>query len=238
MTAIVRAKIGILFSAMVLVVAIVAMFLTNGSLGWFASNRQVGSNGFQITAISNAATLEATLESYPVISITEASGVITYTPNYSVQSTALPRYDPADVAYSEYKKALMLKLTVTAVTDPGNYDFIVHRKTGSTLTAAVNNYFSNATRITPVALVTGESDTFTRASSAAYTALTSFATGNQGATETDATIAEDLPVTQGATFYYVIEYNSDFMDYLTRYYATHEMVQEITYQNDIYFTLE
>lgn len=102
------ARCRLVCSAVLLAVAVTAALGAATSYSWLSENRR-GDAGIHHENIEPPdGGLIATLHSYPVTAI--AAGVYTY--DTSTESAMLPQYDTEGISYSQYEKALVIKLTV------------------------------------------------------------------------------------------------------------------------------
>lgn len=219
-----RELINLCVTAAVLIFSLIAMTSLCVSFSWFANSTTVTAGGFYVSATDNEIT--ATLACYPVTNVQNGS---TYTYDTANPNTVLGEYNPM----SGDHPALVLVLTVNdTFSEEEDAIFRVHRNASSEYTEESVNFFSNAARFTLAEPSPSVSDTVIKG------------------TDSIALIDENGAVYEGIfnltlngsnpTFYFVIEYNEDF---LSRFSAKFDgdavaVNQVVNYYHDIYFTLD
>ena len=111
----VSAKLGFALTALVLIISIIALLSLNGSLAWFANNKSATAKGFSVEI--ETFSIKGTIACYGVLDIN--SDNLKYTVENvrdengeRVQMYELPLNDPNGITYSQYRKALLVCITV------------------------------------------------------------------------------------------------------------------------------
>jgi hypothetical protein len=151
-------EIGIVFTALALILSIFAfVMLNNNSAAWFSNNTETSADGFGVT-MAGAKSVTATLKSYPVSAIS-GNG---YTADFTKESYTLPVHDPNSITYLDVEEALVVELKVVAETattvniclsSSTDVNSMIGTAVANTLN--VNNYVSNCIRIRNASKGTG-----------------------------------------------------------------------------------
>ena len=144
----VNSRVTLILFGLVLAVSIFALgMLGNKGLGWFADNDEVDAAGMSVSV--NADTLiTGGLESYPV-TVIEGNA---YTVSYDRQMYSLPTDDPNGISYSEYKKALVVIITLDAHA-AGTVHVLLSASGGAdTIDNVADNKISNCIQISAATL--------------------------------------------------------------------------------------
>ena len=136
------AKIGFAVTAFALLVSIIAFLMLDKSFAWFAKNETVTAQGIGISA--REGDVVSTMLSLGVLNV--ADGIYTFE-NVRDESGArkqifdLPVNDPNGISYSQYRKALVLELSIQVETDRPTQIRLVAAT--PELSVAHDNFFSN-----------------------------------------------------------------------------------------------
>ena len=232
------ARLGFAVTAFALAVSIVAFLTLDKSLAWFSRNDSVTARGISLSV--NAPGVTSSLYSLGVLNI--ENGVYTFDTatdietGARIQSSTLPEDDPNGISYSEYRKALVLELTLTVVSDRPTK---VHLMTKNTATdqatnVAQENLFSNCIAVSNVASFTA--NTVTKGG----TTQSFVSVQDDTLSKTGSLLLYDgtLTATQPNKLYFIIEYNDAFLDYINYYILNTAGVkyQQVFYYHDV--TLE
>lgn len=229
-----RAKIEIVFAALVLIMSLVAFLTLNGSLAWFAHNTSVGATGLTVS-VKSGTDVTATLSSYPILQIENGAYTIAYTDEKGnpIEAYTLPTDDPNGISYSRYKKALAVILDVSC-------EYQTHvsvELTATTLAPSIaeSNYISNCIAVAPASL---NSDKTVATVDGSFYTFTKVADGV--CTKPDLTldlVSATLPA-GGGKLCFILQYNEDFLHYVTTQVMANNLNYfELTYYNDVYFTI-
>ena len=236
------ARLGVLSSAVGLIVALLAFFSINHGFAWLSGNRDVAAEGIGVRS-ELGPTVIATLASYGVVSISSDSVGGTYIAENQwvegarVQRFSLPTDDPSNIYASEYKKALVLALTLDN-TEEGtrNVRVTVRAEATPLITGDGNggylwdaNYLSNAVTFTPA---TADAAGVNLTKQSGTVAFVDFSSGTPGEKKSEITLFEGT-VTGRQTLYFIMEYNHDFIDYLNARLLTAAFFEEVNYTDDI-----
>ena len=232
----VSAKLGFVLTALVLIISVIALLSLSVSLAWFANNKNATAKGFavEIQTFSTKGTIacygvldinEDRLE-YTVENVRDANGE-------RVQMYELPLNDPNGITYSQYRKALLVCITVLP---KETTDVVLTLETpNSSVTTAVEYHLSNCIQITPA--------NYNEASGIATRAATplSFVTvaGNTCQKTTSLTLFSDSVTEAGENLYYIIEYNEAFIEYINMTILESGQLasEETKYRNDVTFII-
>lgn len=232
MTKILSMKLSIILVSLVLLLSIIALLLTGGSTAWFAENDTVEAQGMSISVRDED--VSCTLLSLGVLDID--NGVYTFEnatdaeTGERVQNSELPMDDPNGISYSQYRKALVLELSITVETDRPTQIRLVTPNTGVSL--AQNNFFSNCITVSNVTSYT--ENTVTKGST-----TQSFVTVNgTSTTKVSSLLLYDGTVPAGeqpTKLYFIIEYNDVFLDYINQHIMNTPEVNyfEVGYYHDV-----
>ena len=227
-----EARLGIIFVSLALILSIIAFMLLNGSAAWFADNKDVTAGGFSLTVANDMAVI-ATLKSYPV---TEINGSA-YTLYKAAESYTLPTDDPSSISYSEYKKALVVIITVDAH-ESVNVTMLIDAAAGvDTLIApALANYISNCIKVSAAELNSDGTVATKGATSQSFVNLQE----NPITKEESIMLLENDGVNEGETkdYCFIIEYDSDLLHYIGAKILEQRLNDNrINYSNDIAFQI-
>lgn len=211
------AKLGFAVTAIALIVSIVAFLTMDKSLAWFSHNDRVTARGISLSVSGGDVT--SSLYSLGVLNI--ANGVYTFETvtdtqtGARIQRSTLPEDDPNGISYSEYRKALVLELTVTVASDRPTKVHLITKNTATdqATNVAQKNFFSNCITVSNVTSFT--ENTLTKGSTTqAFVSV-------QGDTlsKTGSLLLYDGTLTAGEPhkLYFIIEYNDAFLNYINNY---------------------
>ena len=140
------AKLTCAVTAFALMISFVAYLSLDDSLAWFSQNKEVEAQGMSVSVKGIDYTV--TLESYGVTDISD-SGEYSYDTNKG-QWFELPTYDVQGISYSEYRKALIVVITVQSSFEKEKTLNVKLVTTGDReFDWASPNVFSNCMQITP-----------------------------------------------------------------------------------------
>ena len=232
----ISAKLGLVLTALMLIISILAFLSLNGSFAWFANNKSATAKGFSVE-IQTFST-KGTIACYGVLDINE--DCLEYTVENTldengerVQMYELPLNDPNGITYSQYRKALLVCITVL----PKETSDVVLtlETTNSGVTTEIENHLSNCIQITPA--------DYDEASGIATRAETpsSFVTvsNNTCSKTTKLTLFSGSVTEAGQTLYYIMEYNEAFIDYINMAILESGQLasEETKYRNDVTFII-
>lgn len=225
-------KVGFAITVFALLVSIVAFFTLDKSLAWFAKNDTVETRGMSLSVRDED--VSCTLLSLGVLDI--VGGVYTFEnvtdaeTGERIQNSELPVDDPNGISYSQYRKALVLELSITVEFDRPTQIRLVTPNTG--VSVAQNNFFSNCITVSDVMSYT--ENTVTKGSM-----TQSFVTVNgTSITKESSLLLYDGTVPAGerpTKLYFIIEYNDVFLDYINQYILNTPEVSyfEVDYYHDV-----
>lgn len=229
------ARLGIIFISLTLILSIFALLLLNGSVAWFAENKDIDAGAMMVTVKSDIE-VSATLESHPV---TEINGSAYTIPSREIESYEIPTHDPSSISYSEYKKALVVIISVDAHVD-STISIILHRAETSgveTITSpGLSNYISNCIRITPATIAEG--GLVATKGDALLTPTFVDLSSNPVTKREDIVLVEHAPVYTDSVneFCFIIEYDLDLLAYIEQKIIDQRLSDnEISYFHDIEF---
>ena len=229
------ARLGIIFISLTLILSIFAFMLLNGSVAWFADNKDVDA-GAMTVAVKSDVEVSATLESHPVKEINGSAYTI---PSREIESYEIPTHDPSSISYSEYKKALVVIISVDAHVD-STISIILHRAETSgveTITSpGLSNYISNCIRITPATIAEG--GLVATKGDALLTPTFVDLSSNPVTKSEDIVLVEHAPVYTDSVneFCFIIEYDLDLLGYIEqKIIDQHLNDNEVSYFHDIEF---
>ena len=223
------AKLTCAVTAFALMISFVAYLSLDDSLAWFSQNKEVEAQGMSVSVKGIDYTV--TLESYGVTDIS-GSGEYSYDTNKG-QRYKLPTHDVQGITYDEYRKALIVVITVQSSLEEKTLNVRLVTTGNRKFDWTSPNVFSNCMQITPAQSI--ENGKVTKSGSSK-----SFLTESQG--QDQSTILskaselhlEEITVPKGETkVYFIIEYNSYF---LTQIGSAGSGVVE--YTSDIHFIVE
>ena len=227
-------KLNLVLTASMLVLSLVALSLMGNSKAWFSKNEKV--EGFGISVSSDLPTqLDVTVKSYGVIEINDSGTVFTLEKKDGSGTRpevyALPLEDPNNISYSQYKKALVVLVEVTAA-EQVTVDMLLRTEQDS-VSIAPENYFSNCMQISDATL----NDTAGTATRVADSTR-AFVSVENGicSKETRLMLAENLALSKNTptTLCFVMEYNAEFIEYANHTILTNALDYfELNYQNDL-----
>ena len=147
----------------------------------------------------------------------------------------MPTIDPNNISYSQYEKVLVVVIEVVSSIDT---EVQVEMTTPhSTVEITESNYFSNCIQITDgtyddanniAKKLEGTTKSFVSVTEQGCSKVTSLTLSAQ------VELTEDVP----KTLCYIIEYNTDFIDYVNRYvFENTLLITEIDYVNDVTFSI-
>lgn len=234
--------------------SILALLLLNGSTAWFASNSGVSADGFGVK-VKNEASTSAFLKSYAVTEINYETGAYTTAFEESMESHILPTEDPNGISYSEYKKALAVVLSVTALEEQ-TVTVKLTASSGADTIDDIDNYISNCISVTTAEMsVVDEKTVLTKIPETERSFVTLVTadeqTQAQKVTSLDLVIENpEVAANETKLFYFIIEYKCtegerfELISYIgERVMATTdsailtEKKYTITYENDIEFEI-
>ncbi len=231
-----NAKISSILAALVLIIAIFALMLLNGSAAWFADNAQTDARGFNVK-VKTKTPASVMLKSYPIDEIDEAAGV--YTLYRGEESYELPTDDPNGISYSKYKKALAVIITLEAQSDATFFVLLKASSGVETVTSpSLSNYISNCMSISMAEL----SDDGLVATKTELGFEKSFVDVSATPVEKSGqiTLIENVTVPAGETkeICFIMEYNAELLDYIgNKILEQHLNDNKIMYYNDIEFQI-
>lgn len=212
-------------SVFTLTVIALLLVMAVTSYCWFAESRSVHAGGMTVSC-ETPDIFDVRLEVFPVTEISEQEKTYTFDSAVTDFDNTMPMYDPSDINFSKYKKALVLKFTYSL-----HYDSTV---TLDWLAASGINLTDPCDLSTAIqvwqASVTGETAT-------AGDTARSFVTVSDGSASKTTSLQYSLPGLAGEnTVWFIIQYNQSVMDYISkRYMADSTIPETIHYINDIDF---
>ena len=231
-------EIGIVFTALALILSIFAfVMLNNGSAAWFSDNTEVSAEGFGVSLIGTEG-VTATLKSYPVSNI---SGD-TFTADFTKESYELPVHDPNSITFLDVEEALVVELKVVAKTaTSANIKLSASTDANSILGTAVagtlnvNNYISNCIRIRNASKGPGS----TLTAEAEINAKSHVTLLDGTAVKSSEITLTERQISSGETaFYFIIEYNHELLNHISKImFNSHMGKNKVNYLNDIEFII-
>lgn len=220
------------FSFLVGIFALIAYF----SLAWFAQNKTVGANGMQVKVKSPDVSV-ISVNYYAVMEIDKNEIETKYT-FVNVLKDDLPRYDPAEIEYQQYKRAIVLKISVDI---SGNTDFVLTARTdnGTENLYADLNHLSNVATFKICSVPKEPSGEWESAEAITSNNAQVFSfTAIQGNTIIKNNSIKLYDLTTGTnTLYLVIEYNEVAISKIGDYRLQHDLINVIEYQKDIWLSI-
>ena len=240
------ARLGVAMSAIGLIVALLAFFSINHGFAWLSGNRDVAAEGIGVRS-ELGPTVTATLASYGVLSVSSdgVGGVYVaedkLVDGERAQRFALPIDDPSNIYASEYKKALILALTLENAGAGARYVRVAVRADATPLITGdgnggydwETNYLSNAVTFTPA---TADAAAVNLTKQSGTVAFVDFTGGTPNAKKSEIILFEGT-VTGKQTLYFIMEYNHDFIDYLNARLLGAGFFGEVNYTDDIEITV-
>ncbi len=233
----IASSLSFVFTAFVLILSLIVFASINGSLAWLANNKQVSADGMSIN-IKNTVDFEASVNIHGVTNIDKVDGVDKkYTFDHDTHVTTLPLHDPNGISYDEYLKALVLHFEITAGEEDVSVTVDIEASGG--ISTSNTNFISNAIKFTEA---TVEGDTPVVVKTNTESAFVTMENNNPTKEYTLSVITSDAPiyVAAGSTvsFYFIIEYNEPFIEYINNYMFTNSISDtEVIYNNDIKFVI-
>lgn len=221
--------------AFAVIITLALLFSLNKSFCWFSDNRKSSASGMNFGTSRGTSSLLA-VDFFPVVSINGSAYTFIDTPNGYIPE--LPCEDPAQIASSVYKKAIVMRISYCVVEQQG-YIRVYHNRTqsgtvntpwiGIDSNAVGNNWISNCIQFSQAISVNGYVFTKNPATS------TSFITGNPH----DTVVKNDyltfnLPQGSGE-LYLLMEYSPALIEYFCL--CSQAGVYTINYNNDLFFEL-
>ncbi len=208
---------------------------TSFTVAWFSNirNAQVHLSHVEVTAPDFFIT---EYNVYPVTSMTKGTTTSSFT-FVNTTATEMPKYDPNDIAYSQYQRVLVVQITYeyggSASTVFGAKTTTTTFTTGTTGTNPYDdNFTSNIYQFTPSPGVT-LADSWTSATISTTNAdVESLVTLNP--TPVKATNTMITTIYAGSTtLWFVIEYNESVMNYINNVRAAE--IREVVYVDDVIY---
>ena len=239
------ASLGIVLSAMGLIVALLAFFSIEHGFAWLSGNRDVDVEGIGVSS-QLGPSVKASLASYGVLSISsEAAGGVYVAENVleggvRTQRFDLPTDDPSNIYANKYKKALILALTL----DIGEEERRVRVAVKAEDTPLIqgdgadgylwgSNYLSNAVTFSPA---TADAAAVNITKQAGIQAFVVMEKGTPQKQARELTLYEGT-VTGTKTLYFIMEYNHSFIDYLNTQLLGAGFLGVVNYVDDIVITV-
>ena len=210
------------------------------TLAWFTANQRVDNGMGNITAVSKAVT-GTEMKAYSVSAI--ESNVYTFVNN---ESYTLPRFDPSNIDYTEYEKALVLRVVfntsvaktyyLNAYTEKGFNSDLVSERNDSWLSNCIEFRAGSSTEdIDPD---TFESSTVTAEDMKSFVSLKdTYEDGEDPVAKTQYISLIEINAHLGVNIVYIVmEYNNDIIEYINGIRMANP--NPITYGNDVNFKIE
>lgn len=200
-----RPAVSVLFAAFALAISLVALLSINGSVAWFAENRQVEVGGLSVYVSENDMGFND-VQYYGIINISGS--------NYTFSESApenLPTFDPEGIGYSEYKHALLISLTYKVSAGSSCRLTATCPSSAESLLFKTENHLSNAVQFR-MASVSGEVATADATAVSFVTPVLSGATVT-GVTKVNSIVLADGIPSEG-TLYLIMEYNEPVVRYI------------------------
>ena len=202
---------------------------------WLASNNEISSSNLSVVA-RDIEDLNVNLTSYAVSKIADTNTGSKLDNQYTLSSAGvyeLPTYDPNNISYSIYQKALVVTLQIH-VENAATLNISLNAS-DEPFSNAANNVFSNCMQIMPATLNTTPDGTSSYATPSGEP-MSFVAWDGETASKTDPHIPLEtiyLEAGDSVTRCYVIEYLDDF-SYI---FKPSTEVSEISFFNDIEFII-
>lgn len=229
---ILKRRISLIILNFVILIGLMSSF-TIATFAWFTNNRraqiiarqiEIGAPGFQIHSY----------KVYPVMVVNEGSTTNSYTFENS-PAVRMPRFDPQDIEYTQYRRALVVHITFT-YTEMNNVYLYAKTNTGAFYTGLSGsgeydeNVTSNVFQLTHASNVTLPNGWSTATLSYNKANTTSFVTLNPNLVK-----QTQIPLTTlsngDSELWFVIEYNVPVMNYINDIRA--DAIKEVMYHDDI-----
>ncbi len=227
-----KARVGAVFAAFVLTASIFAWGTIDNGLAWFMKNEKVNSSGMNVAFYSSDVNiLEFT--PYAVTAIEESS----YTFKDLVVAD-IPRYEPAEIDYSELKKAVVLKITYAIKeSSSNNFSLYMECSEGASAIYLNDNFISNCISIrSGTASGDGEAG-FTSALFTASEQKFSFWSDLDTLSKVNqAVLVDNLPKGTN-TLYFVLEYDMDVITKISNEMLDNSNFDDVIYNNDVTFII-
>lgn len=230
----IKAKLGVAFAALALLLSLTAFAMLDRSFAWFVAHKEVTGQGITVTVHNSK--IDATMVSLGVLSIED--GLYTYenqTDANGVQKQRfeLPEDDPNGISYSEYSRALVLQFDFD-LEEAADVTVTVQAKNGE-VSVAKQNFFSNCVIFTDATHDAGGNVVEKGSSTKAFVTVS-----NGVATKQSTLTLFEGHLAEGVTsLYFIMEYNDAFIDYINDYIANNSPgYSEVFYNNDILITVE
>ena len=224
--------------ALALAISIVAFASIDSSRAWFALNDDVEGFGMSVSAELRAQ-ITASIKSYGVVDILEKETVFVLGAKDSQGNHPelynLPVVDPNNISYSQYEKALVVIVELLSTKDI-NVDISINTPNATPIFTDTN-HFSNCIQVTGAAYNAEQGRAIK--DSLGTKSFVSIVNGNCSKSESivlsrGVSLEKDVPT----SLCYVIEYNSDFIDYINSYILENGFtIVEVAYNNDITFNI-
>ena len=224
------AQIGFAITVFALLVSIVAFLTLDKSLAWFARNDSVAAQGISLSVRDEE--VSCALRSFGVLDV--ADGVYTVETatdaetGERVQKFDLPVDDPNGISYSQYRKALVLELLITAQEDRPTQVRLTTPNSAAALDE--ENAFSNCITVSNVVSYT--ENTVTKGGT-----TQSFVTvSGESVTKQTSLLLYDgtLPAGEEQKLYFIIEYNDAFLDHINHYILNNDVGYfQVHYRHDV-----
>lgn len=232
-------KFNMIFTGCVLLLSLFSFFTISKSKAWFSYNTNVNSGGMQIS-VEAPPNISASVKSYGVIDINDDNNVFTLEPMVNgarPELYALPTDDPNNILYSKYHKALVLMIEITAPNDDVTIELEMWTENANP-SVAQENHFSNCIKLSPATY----NDSTGKVTINAGSTSNAFVHVNDGECEkvSSITLEDQLQLSKGVptTLCYVIEYNTDFIEYINNYIFLHGLdYTQVDYKNDVVFSI-
>ncbi|OQC11495.1 MAG: hypothetical protein BWX74_00071 [Tenericutes bacterium ADurb.Bin087] len=230
-----RRKTLILITMNLLILLGILVSFTGFTVAWFANvrNAQVHLTTIEVTAPDFYIT---EYNVYPVTSMTKGPTTSSFT-FANTPALEMPKYDPNDIAYSQYQRALVVHATyeygATSNTVFGAKTTVATFTTGTTGSNPYDdNYTSNIYQFTPSPGITladsWSSATISTTNADAECLVTLSPTPVKATSTTIATLYAG-----SSTLWFVIEYNEAIMNYINTARASE--IREVVYADDIIY---
>lgn len=224
--------------AIALTISLVAFASIDHSRAWFSSNYQVDAFGVTVSAQLKAQ-ITASVKSYGVVDIRDQSTVFVLgakdAQGNHPEMYDLPVVDPNNISYSQYEKALVVIMELVSTQDV-MIDVMLSTPNAEPILTE-ENHFSNCIQVSDATYDDAQGTALK--SSPAGKSFVSIANG-ACSKSTSMTLAQRISLKKNVptSLCYVIEYNSDFIDYINHYILENSLtISEVKYNNDITFSV-
>ena len=224
--------------AIALTISLVAFSSIGRSRAWLSSNHQVDALGMTVSTQLKSK-ITSSIKSYGVVDISDKNNVFVLESKDGQGNRPeiyeLPVVDPNNISYSQYERALVVFVELLSTEDV-MIDVMLQTPNASPIFTE-KNHFSNCIQIT-AATYNDAQGTATKD----VTSVQSFVQISNGtcSKRTSITVSErvSLKKNEPISLCYVMEYNSDFIDYINHYILENAlMITEVDYKNDIEFSI-